>query len=203
MLSTDMLSKPEAISKPAAARLDIDEAFNWEFWKGDWPFWKHALSGSCAGVMEHIVMFPLDTVKTRVQAMKISFLRTRNGSGPVLNSVSGVTHTLVSGSSSVESIYASSSFPSSSATTSFTNSASRPFNPLFNEGVQTAIPGSSSTATASIPKISSNWNQGNIFGSHWMNRSFFSFRPESFRAFFFPFPGRGELTAAVNGLVSE
>jgi len=35
------------------------------------PFWQHAIAGSCAGVMEHIGMFPIDTVKTRIQASPV------------------------------------------------------------------------------------------------------------------------------------
>ena len=29
----------------------------------DIPFWKHATAGSAAGIMEHVAMYPLDTVK--------------------------------------------------------------------------------------------------------------------------------------------
>jgi solute carrier family 25 iron transporter 28/37 len=49
-----------------SATLDLD----WEEWDGRMPFWKHAFAGSCAGVMEHLGMFPLDTVKTRMQALR-------------------------------------------------------------------------------------------------------------------------------------
>jgi len=42
----------------------------WEEWDASTPFWKHALAGSCAGVMEHIGMYPLDTVKTHMQALR-------------------------------------------------------------------------------------------------------------------------------------
>jgi len=42
----------------------------WEEWDQSSPFWRHALAGSCAGVMEHIGMFPLDTVKTHMQALR-------------------------------------------------------------------------------------------------------------------------------------
>ena len=41
---------------------------DWEEWQGDVPFWRHAAAGSLAGVAEHIAMFPLDTIKTRLQA---------------------------------------------------------------------------------------------------------------------------------------
>eukprot|EP01066_Platyproteum_vivax_P014754 Platyproteum_vivax@DN6597_c0_g1_i1.p1 len=41
----------------------------WEEWQGDMPFWQHAAAGSIAGVVEHILIFPLDTVKTHMQAL--------------------------------------------------------------------------------------------------------------------------------------
>lgn len=42
----------------------------WEEWDRRMPFWRHAVAGSCAGVMEHIGMYPLDTVKTHMQALR-------------------------------------------------------------------------------------------------------------------------------------
>ena len=44
------------------------DSLEWEEWKQDIPFWRHAVAGSSAGVAEHIAMYPLDTVKTRLQA---------------------------------------------------------------------------------------------------------------------------------------
>ena len=41
---------------------------DWEEWNGRDPFWVHATAGSFAGVAEHTVMFPVDTVKTFTQA---------------------------------------------------------------------------------------------------------------------------------------
>jgi solute carrier family 25 iron transporter 28/37 len=32
-------------------------------------FWQHMLAGALAGTVEHLAMFPLDTVKTRMQAV--------------------------------------------------------------------------------------------------------------------------------------
>jgi solute carrier family 25 (mitochondrial iron transporter), member 28/37 len=43
-------------------------ALDWEEYRGDIPFYRHAIAGASAGVAEHIAMFPLDTVKTRLQA---------------------------------------------------------------------------------------------------------------------------------------
>ena len=34
----------------------------------DTTLWQHMLAGSCAGVVEHACVFPLDTIKTHVQA---------------------------------------------------------------------------------------------------------------------------------------
>lgn len=47
--------------------MEVDE--DWEEWdrKRD-KFWVHAAAGSAAGVMEHTLMFPVDTFKTMMQA---------------------------------------------------------------------------------------------------------------------------------------
>ncbi|KAL8450790.1 hypothetical protein Emag_003078 [Eimeria magna] len=55
--------------------LPVPSAFSpdpleWEEWRGDWPFIHHAIAGSFAGVMEHITMYPIDTIKTRMQAFR-------------------------------------------------------------------------------------------------------------------------------------
>jgi len=42
----------------------------WEEWDSRTPFWRHAVAGSCAGVVEHIGMYPLDTIKTHMQALR-------------------------------------------------------------------------------------------------------------------------------------
>ncbi|CEL93135.1 unnamed protein product [Vitrella brassicaformis CCMP3155] len=54
----------------SAVHLSLEERVNWEEWKGEDPFWLHALCGSIAGCTEHIAMFPIDTLKTRVQALQ-------------------------------------------------------------------------------------------------------------------------------------
>lgn len=46
---------------------DPNDPLEWENWTGDLPFWQHAFCGSIAGVMEHVSLFPLDTIKTRLQ----------------------------------------------------------------------------------------------------------------------------------------
>lgn len=47
-----------------------EDRFEWETRHDTTPFFHHAIAGSCAGIMEHIGMFPLDTVKTRMQASR-------------------------------------------------------------------------------------------------------------------------------------
>ena len=37
-----------------------------EEWDGTTPFYHHMLAGSCAGVAEHLCMYPVDTFKVRV-----------------------------------------------------------------------------------------------------------------------------------------
>jgi len=39
----------------------------WEEWDGKTPFWHHCVAGSLAGVAEHTLVYPLDTVRTHIQ----------------------------------------------------------------------------------------------------------------------------------------
>ena len=39
----------------------------WEEWDGSSPFWVHCVAGSMAGVAEHVLVYPLDTVRTHIQ----------------------------------------------------------------------------------------------------------------------------------------
>ena len=58
-----------------------EEVLEWETWdpaKG--PFWHHAVAGSCAGVMEHLAMFPVvvaDKVASLPLAVAVSFCAVR------------------------------------------------------------------------------------------------------------------------------
>ncbi|CAE7273544.1 mcfF [Symbiodinium natans] len=63
--------------RPGDSSDDILDRFEqWEEWDASTPLWKHAAAGSCAGVMEHIGMYPLDTVKTHMQALRPGGTRT-------------------------------------------------------------------------------------------------------------------------------
>jgi solute carrier family 25 iron transporter 28/37 len=44
---------------------DFDD--DWEEWDGKSPFWHHCVAGSLAGVTEHGLVYPLDTVRTHIQ----------------------------------------------------------------------------------------------------------------------------------------
>ena len=44
---------------------EVDE--DWEDWDGVSPFWHHCLAGSIAGLAEHTLVYPLDTVRTHIQ----------------------------------------------------------------------------------------------------------------------------------------
>jgi solute carrier family 25 (mitochondrial iron transporter), member 28/37 len=50
----------------------LTEQFEWESWKHDTPFWVHVIAGSSAGVAEHSFVYPLDTLKTRLQSVAVS-----------------------------------------------------------------------------------------------------------------------------------
>lgn len=40
---------------------------DWEEWDGKSPFWHHCVAGSLAGLAEHTLVYPLDTVRTHIQ----------------------------------------------------------------------------------------------------------------------------------------
>lgn len=47
----------------------LDNLLEWEERKEETPFWLHSVSGMFAGVAEHLVIYPIDTIKTRLQAL--------------------------------------------------------------------------------------------------------------------------------------
>jgi hypothetical protein len=49
---------------------DDDEWMDWETRDESIPLFKHMIAGSCAGIAEHVGMFPVDTVKTHMQASR-------------------------------------------------------------------------------------------------------------------------------------
>jgi len=53
------------VAPVASAAATFDE--EWEEWDGSSPFWVHCVAGSTAGVAEHVLVYPLDTVRTHIQ----------------------------------------------------------------------------------------------------------------------------------------
>jgi solute carrier family 25 (mitochondrial iron transporter), member 28/37 len=45
----------------------MEDPLEFEEWDGRSPFWHHCVAGSLAGVAEHVLVYPLDTVKTHIQ----------------------------------------------------------------------------------------------------------------------------------------
>ncbi len=48
-----------------------EEDFDFEGDRGDSPFYIHMIAGSMAGLMEHVAMYPLDTIKVKNIKTKI------------------------------------------------------------------------------------------------------------------------------------
>lgn len=51
--------------------MDTHDPLAWETREAGFSMWKHCIAGSAAGVMEHVAMYPVDTVKTRMQAAPV------------------------------------------------------------------------------------------------------------------------------------
>eukprot|EP00522_Entomoneis_paludosa_P017088 CAMPEP_0172439802 /NCGR_PEP_ID=MMETSP1065-20121228/669_1 /TAXON_ID=265537 /ORGANISM="Amphiprora paludosa, Strain CCMP125" /LENGTH=413 /DNA_ID=CAMNT_0013188537 /DNA_START=240 /DNA_END=1481 /DNA_ORIENTATION=- len=57
---------------------EVDD--DWEEWDGKGPFWVHCVAGSAAGVTEHALVYPLDTVRTHIQVCASCVHRNVNAS---------------------------------------------------------------------------------------------------------------------------
>lgn len=69
--SASSAAPAEKASSAAVVEGDLVLRFEeWEEWDQSVPLWRHAVAGSCAGVVEHIGMYPLDTIKTHMQALR-------------------------------------------------------------------------------------------------------------------------------------
>lgn len=53
----------------------------WEEWDGSSPFLHHCVAGSIAGVAEHVLLYPMDTIKTHMQSYCADCPRQRGGIG--------------------------------------------------------------------------------------------------------------------------
>jgi solute carrier family 25 iron transporter 28/37 len=59
-------SSPKPVVPQHHEEEDLD--LEWEEWDGRSPFLHHCIAGSVAGVAEHVLLYPVDTVKTHMQA---------------------------------------------------------------------------------------------------------------------------------------
>ena len=61
---------PESSPTPTTINLSKAEItdLEWEEWDGESSFLQHCIAGSIAGVAEHTLLYPVDTVKTHMQA---------------------------------------------------------------------------------------------------------------------------------------
>ncbi|KEP60859.1 UNVERIFIED_CONTAM: carrier superfamily protein [Hammondia hammondi] len=69
---TNMEERVEEREPPAPRPEGWETSLDWEEWQGDWPLPLHAAAGSIAGLMEHLAVYPIDTIKTRAQALCMS-----------------------------------------------------------------------------------------------------------------------------------
>ena len=60
----DSQEQQKQSQQPQHDEVDLE----WEEWDGSSPFLHHCIAGSIAGVAEHVLLFPVDTVKTHMQA---------------------------------------------------------------------------------------------------------------------------------------
>ena len=65
------IQKHGSVALKRQSTAEIADPFNTDEWEpSQGPFWVHALAGSIAGVAEHSVMFPIDTMKTHAQVLR-------------------------------------------------------------------------------------------------------------------------------------
>jgi hypothetical protein len=62
-------------SEFAETLISDNEDFDFEGDRGDSPFYVHMIAGSMAGLMEHVAIFPMDTIKVKTRKSKILFLK--------------------------------------------------------------------------------------------------------------------------------
>lgn len=67
-----------------------EQSVDWEEWDGRSPFWIHCVAGSAAGVVEHVAVYPLDTVRTHIQVCASCLKPTSTGGSKQLTALRGL-----------------------------------------------------------------------------------------------------------------
>ncbi|CAD7935083.1 unnamed protein product [Amoebophrya sp. A120] len=150
--------------------MDIDDAVGWEHYK-DGKFWHHAVAGASAGVCEHLIMYPFDTIKTNLQAERPKQFSSPSGGGPPGgppgSSCAAACPTKINpGTSSCTSATKAGAATSSSASSSCapaagTSSASTASSRVNFNATTTGAAGSGAAATAPSSTLSSTITRGN------------------------------------------
>ena len=66
-LQRKFTQKPKAVAVAGEHVMELEFT---EEWDGRTPFYQHCIAGSMAGVAEHLLMYPFDTIKTYIQTTK-------------------------------------------------------------------------------------------------------------------------------------
>jgi len=61
------LPRRGSIRPPMRTADDDEEDLDWEEWDGTGSFVHHCIAGSFAGIAEHTLMYPMDTIRTHMQ----------------------------------------------------------------------------------------------------------------------------------------
>lgn len=61
------VTTPTTSSCASDSIAESQDPLEFEEWDGRTPFWHHCVAGSLAGVGEHVLVYPIDTVKTHIQ----------------------------------------------------------------------------------------------------------------------------------------
>mmetsp|Transcript_21977 Transcript_21977/g.38698 ORF Transcript_21977/g.38698 Transcript_21977/m.38698 type:complete len:422 (+) Transcript_21977:304-1569(+) len=103
-----MTSNDNHIESSSSFDVDIDE------WDGTSPFWVHCVAGSLAGVAEHTLVYPLDTVRTHIQVCAACHFNGVNNNTATATAAKAVNARLMSSSSTSNSAVGGSSKPAAS-----------------------------------------------------------------------------------------
>ena len=66
-ITTTAATSADSSSCASDSIAESQDPLEFEEWDGRTPFWHHCVAGSLAGVGEHVLVYPIDTVKTHIQ----------------------------------------------------------------------------------------------------------------------------------------